>query len=176
MKFSKEEFELLEKSGLEGIFVGVESASPHILKLMNKRHTNRHVDILAELTKDFSFTLYFSFIFGNPTETIEDMEISYRELYRWMQINKNIKFQTCIFTPYPNIPMTDLAIENGFVPPDNLEGWANLALMNTTRDVYMDLPWFSPEFNLKYGKRFQELFPSHPKYEYKPAGSRPSQR
>jgi radical SAM superfamily enzyme YgiQ (UPF0313 family) len=176
IRYSKEELELLKKSGLDGIFVGVESASPRILKLMKKHHTNEQIDTIVERTKDFSFTLYFSFIFGNPTETIEDLEETHRELHRWMKINENIKFQTCIFTPYPGSPMTNLAIENGFNPPNSLEGWGNLDLMNITRDVYRYLPWFSPEFNDEYKKRFQELFPSHPEYEFKPAGSKPSKR
>lgn len=173
IRFSKKELELMDNSGLDNVFVGVESASSRILKLMNKFHRNKHVDTLVELTKGLSFRQYFSFIFGNPTETIEDMENSYREIHRWMEINKNITYQTCIFTPYPNLPMTRLAIENGFVPPDSLEGWGNLDLR---QDTYTDLPWFSPEFNSEYGERFRELFPSYPTYEFRPVGTKPNQR
>lgn len=167
IKFSGDEMKILEQSGLDCIFLGIEATTKRMMKLMYKVFKIEDVDAIVERTKGLSIEFYVSFIFGSPTETIDDLEASYYHLRRWQSKNKNVKFQTCIYTPYPGTPMTDIAIAHGLRVPDTLDGWGRFSLVNDTRDIWYDRPWYSEKFNREYGQRFKELFPSYPRFTYK---------
>jgi radical SAM PhpK family P-methyltransferase len=67
----EEAFELMAESGCKGVFLGIESGSPTILKNMNKAATiERYADGMAMLRKNGILT-FGSFIVGFPGETTE---------------------------------------------------------------------------------------------------------
>jgi radical SAM PhpK family P-methyltransferase len=70
----RETIELMREAGCEGVFLGWESGSDAILKLMNKTaRANRYLQAVADL-REVGITTHGSFIVGFPGETAETVE------------------------------------------------------------------------------------------------------
>lgn len=154
-KFSSEEFKLLEESGLYAVFIGLESGSPRMLKLMNKQINLADLIDVAANSRNTNITLFLSLLFQIPDERIEDVRITYDYVERLKKINPNIRTQTCSFTPLPSIPLTRLAAMRGFKMPQSMEEWTGVI----KKDRFENKPWLTDEYAREYKKVFNELFP-----------------
>lgn len=154
-KISSEQFKFLEETGLSSIFIGLESASPRILKLMNKRINLEDAIVIAKNMRNINITLFVSLIFQVPDETIEDLKITYKFVQKLKKINSNIRIQTVSFVPLPNLPLTRLAVKSGFKIPQSMNGWAGVIL----RTRLEKKPWLSDKYMQEYKKVFNEFFP-----------------
>jgi radical SAM PhpK family P-methyltransferase len=65
----EEAIELMARSGCKGVFLGIESGSPQILKNMNKAATVEKYATGIELLRDHGILTFASFIAGFPGET-----------------------------------------------------------------------------------------------------------
>lgn len=73
--FGDEEIiDLMAESGCEGVFLGLESGSDTVLKVMNKSLRAKHVERMVPLLKQAGIISYASFIVGFPGETRETFE------------------------------------------------------------------------------------------------------
>ena len=108
---------LMKKAGCRTVYVGVESGSPRILKLINKKITVEEYKKGIELIKKYGINVSGSFILGLPTETKEDIQKTI-DLALSLPLD-GITFFT--FTPYPKTPLRDLAFQHGKVS----EEWTN---------------------------------------------------
>ncbi|UCH92359.1 MAG: PhpK family radical SAM P-methyltransferase [Candidatus Aminicenantes bacterium] len=90
---NREIVELMKESGCEGVFLGIESGSPKILKNMNKAASvDKYFEGVA-LLKEFGIIPFGSFIVGFPGETdetlqetvrfIEESEIDFFRAHLW---------------------------------------------------------------------------------------------
>ncbi len=127
LKMTKSELETLVESGCKFLQFGVESGSPRILKLINKKITIEEViranRILANYPEMASF---YNFIVGFPTETKEDMMMTVDLAWRLIEENPSAHIGTIhIYKEYPGTPLYEKALEDGFRPPQTLEEWAN---------------------------------------------------
>lgn len=135
-QFKREDFKLLANSGLDWIFVGIENTVPRIMKMFNKVFSIEIVDNIINNLRGLDIILFVSMIFGVPAETVDDLLVNKENIERWLKIANNFYCQKCIFTPYPGTPLTDMAIEHGFTPPQSLEEWATHPLfVDTTRSL-----------------------------------------
>ena len=102
-------------------------------------------------------------IFGNPHETLEDLEINGKYVTKWLKINPNFKYQTCFLKPYPGTKEAAELKKMGFNLPNTLEEYATSScFLDVNRDNIDDnLEWYSKDFAKAYKKRFKELFPKH---------------
>lgn len=89
----------LKQSGCIEVFIGIESGSPRILKMI---HKTSNVDLIRQ-TIERLFRIGIDvkgyFIFGFETETIEDMQMSY-DLAAWLKESSkknNANFRTSVF-------------------------------------------------------------------------------
>jgi radical SAM PhpK family P-methyltransferase len=74
----RETIQLMKESGCEGVFLGIESGSNHILKNMNKKATvEKYLEGIA-LLKEYGILTYGSFIIGFPGETDETVQDTIR--------------------------------------------------------------------------------------------------
>lgn len=174
VNYSREDMEFLAKTGLDYIFIGIEAVTPRMQKLMRKVYKIEDVDTIVQRSKGLPIEFYFSTIFSSPTETIEDLIQTHKQIKKWQDMNENVKFQTCIYTPYPGTPMTDLAYKYGLEQPNSLEEWGTFPLVNDHRNKFSAKPWFDDNFNKEYGKLFKELFPNYPPFTYKRAKQKKS--
>ena len=135
-RLSEESLSLLHRAGLHQICQGVDSASPRILKLMNK--TFQDFDSIyqsAERCIKAGIRPSFNIIFGYPGETAEDRRMTIRFIMDVCRRFPGSEFWTNIFTPYPGSPIMQQAKELGIEVPQSLEGWTDFF------PRYTSLPW-----------------------------------
>lgn len=89
----------LRRSGCVEVFIGIESGSPRILKMI---HKTSDVDLIKRTTERLfraNIGVKGYFIFGFETETIEDMQMSY-DLAAWLKDSSakiGVNFRTSVF-------------------------------------------------------------------------------
>jgi len=115
----------LEKNGLCEVQPGVESGSDRILKMIRKGETVEDMlEANRALAKTDILPLY-NFMVGFPTETQEEVMQTVDLALRLLDENPKAQISGFyIFVPYPGTELFDLAVKEGFAPPDSLEKWA----------------------------------------------------
>lgn len=100
----------LKEAGCMSVAFSLESASPEILKWMNKRMTIRDFVRQVEIVRKGGLAPLTSVVFGYPCETKETIE---RTLGLCEECN--IYPSTGYLLPLPGTPMYNYAIANGFI-------------------------------------------------------------
>jgi len=131
----------LSENGCMQLFVGGESGSPRVLKLIKKEITPSDIIKAAELGYKHDIPIRVSFMFGIPGEKLEDM-IQTKELIIKLLDYPNVSISgPKLYTPYPGTELYDAAVQHGFVPPTTTVGWKDIH-----RQTNMGfLPWFKKE-------------------------------
>ena len=139
-RLTNEEVRLLALSGVSHIGFGTESASPEVLRRMNKRHQS--VDDMfeaAEKCANAGIRITYNLIFGYPGEEEVHRKQTLRIMGRIAEQYNNVTFSPNLFTPYPGIPIWPELRDLGLREPASLEEWASVGLGQA------ELPWVSPE-------------------------------
>jgi anaerobic magnesium-protoporphyrin IX monomethyl ester cyclase len=132
------ELKLLRRAGLTQISHGFESASPKILKLMNKAFQEPEmIYAVAEKCLQAGIRPSFNVIFGFPGEGDKERRETISLIMDLSRSFPGAEFWTNIFTPYPGAPVVQHAEELGIDLPDSLEGWADFFPRHTV------LPWLN---------------------------------
>jgi anaerobic magnesium-protoporphyrin IX monomethyl ester cyclase len=105
---------LMKKAGCRTVYIGVESGSPRILELIEKKLSIEDTARGIRLIKKHGMSVTGSFILGLPTESKEEMDMTVK-LALSLPLDGVTFF---IFTPYPNTPIRELAKSHGFVSED----------------------------------------------------------
>jgi anaerobic magnesium-protoporphyrin IX monomethyl ester cyclase len=127
MRMSDEALAFLKQQGLVSIYFGIESGSEKILKLINKRITPEMVLELNLRMKKEGIQPHYSFMAGFPTETEEDILATRNLIRRLKQENPNaVVWKVNQYTPYPGTELFDVAVKNGFKPPEKFEDWSRV--------------------------------------------------
>ena len=139
-RMSDEDVELLGASGVSHIGFGVESASPEILRMMNKRH-ERVTDMYEAARKcaKAGIRVTFNLIFGYPGEQESHRRETLRVMGEIAERYDNVSFSPNVFTPYPGIPIWPELATLGIEEPESLEKWAAMDLGGS------HLPWLEGE-------------------------------
>jgi anaerobic magnesium-protoporphyrin IX monomethyl ester cyclase len=136
--YSKEDFRFLCASGLTRINIGVESASPRIRNLINKKG---EIDTLTEvisLTNDIPIKMWCNFIINFPTETASDLKKSVNLLFKLKKINKNVVNTPFLkFIPFYGTRLFEMT-KNKFRVPKNLEEWSVYNMENINTPVFAE--------------------------------------
>jgi len=135
-RMTDEEVELLGHSGVSHIGFGTESASPAVLRWMNKRH--QHISDIYEAARKCAragIRVTLNLIFGYPGETEEHRRETLRVMTDISSRFDNVTFSPNIFTAYPGIPIWPDLKQLGLQEPKSLEAWADIDLGTNT------LPW-----------------------------------
>ncbi|HTS77772.1 MAG TPA: radical SAM protein [Bryobacteraceae bacterium] len=137
-RMTDEEVRLLAESGVTHIGFGTESASPEVLRLMNKPH--QHVADIREAARKCAqagIRVTFNLIFGFPGEQERHQRETLRVMGEIGTEFDNVSFSPNMFTPYPGIPIWPELKAKGLAEPDSLAAWADVDL------GLMRLPWVS---------------------------------
>ena len=102
---------LMREAGCRLIYIGIESGSERILKLINKGITLEQVRDGVNLIKRFGIRVYGSFMIGLPSETVEEMEMTVN--FALSLPLDGVSF--FLYTPYPNTELVTIAPEYGDV-------------------------------------------------------------
>lgn len=158
LRYHKKDYSLLEKSGMDSFFLGIENIDPQIQKIFNKTIKTEWILKVVKETKDFEILHMMSFIVGTPNGPLDDLEKNKNLLNKCMSINKKIHFQTCFYTPYPGTPLTKAAKKLGYDEPKTLEEFGEHPFFVNTKRAYISLPWLSKDKENDYINRFNKLF------------------
>jgi anaerobic magnesium-protoporphyrin IX monomethyl ester cyclase len=135
-RLSVEELSLLRRSGLHQICQGIETASPTVMKLMNK-----DFQVLEDIYESTERCLKadvipsFNIIFGYPGEGTKERRETVNFMMDVCRRFPGAEFWTNIFTPYPGSPIFNQAEKLGIEVPTSLEGWVDYF------PRYTVLPW-----------------------------------
>ncbi|MFQ6080461.1 MAG: B12-binding domain-containing radical SAM protein [Candidatus Bathyarchaeia archaeon] len=127
----------LKELGCKCLYIGMESGSDRILKLMNKGIRVADTIRAAHRLAENELRAQYSAIFGLPTETEQEMEKTMNLIFRILDIHKESQFSVGPYIPYPGTDLYSLAIKEGFEPPSRTDGWSKLDRWKDT----VDLPW-----------------------------------
>jgi radical SAM superfamily enzyme YgiQ (UPF0313 family) len=135
-RMSADEVKLLAASGVHHIGFGTESASPEVLRHMNKAHQNIP-DMYETAAKcaQAGIRVTFNLIFGFPGEEERHRRETLRVVGDIAREFGNVTFSPNLFTPYPGIPIWPELEQRGLRQPDSLAGWARVDLGAN------NLPW-----------------------------------
>jgi radical SAM superfamily enzyme YgiQ (UPF0313 family) len=148
---------LLEKAGFKTLFLGIESGSPRVEKIICKDITNEQVIKSMEKMHRFNINAKYTFMAGFPDETIADLYQTTDLILKMKKINPYVRIPPWrVFTVYPGIALYDLSVEAGFKPPRSLEEWAEYDF-STIKN-----PWVTPRMkkiieNVIYSIKFLRL-------------------
>ena len=135
-RLSISELTLLRRSGLHQICQGIETASPTVMKLMNK-----DFQVLGDIYQSTERCIgagvipSFNIIFGFPGEGWKERRETVNFMMDICRKFPGAEFWTNIFTPYPGSPIFQRTAELGIEVPTSLEGWADYF------PRYTVLPW-----------------------------------
>ena len=114
----------LKETKCQELLFGLESGSNRILKLINKGFTVEDILKGIKILAKFKIPkISGSIIIGYPTETKSEFLQTMKMVTQLLEINPKVEFTTGLYLPYPGVPSYELAIKEGFNPPQETEGW-----------------------------------------------------
>lgn len=108
------------------LLIGVESGSDRLLRLISKNiDVNKIFEAVRHLAKN-QLPVTYSTIVGLPSETKEEFESTIDLMYQIYKIHPLARFTMGAYLPYPGSIMYDMAIQEGFSPPEKTEDWGKI--------------------------------------------------
>jgi len=111
-KFDKASMELAKKAGCYFFSYGMESASPVVLKSMNKKAKVSQFIEAIELSNEVGIGFGGNLLFGDPAETEETIE---ETLHFWAKYCQKSHIFLSMVIPYPGCKIFDHCIEKGII-------------------------------------------------------------
>jgi radical SAM superfamily enzyme YgiQ (UPF0313 family) len=136
---SEEFVQWMRETGCQWVNIGVESGSQAVLDRMTKDQKEWQIDWgVGNLVQHApNIEANCSFIVGLPEETQEEMQITFNLIERLSDLSNNVRCSVCVYMPYPGTPLWPKALEFGYIPPENQDGWAYFDL-NRGNTPWMD--------------------------------------
>ncbi|MBN1645264.1 B12-binding domain-containing radical SAM protein [Candidatus Woesearchaeota archaeon] len=146
----QEMIDILESS-CDSLFLGVESASPRIIKFINKDNTSEDALNAAKIISKSSIKPYYSFMTGFPDETKEEILASMDLADKIQKIDpKSIITPFFIFTAFPGTELYKFALTyEGYTSPNSFDEWSSFSL-NQVSMPWMDKKTSNLALNLYY--------------------------
>lgn len=171
-RFSEETFKIMESFPNLSMDMGIESINPRVLEMIDKSLSLATVRCVLKRLERKKFMCKFNFIVGLPTESMKEIRNDIDFALKLNMLHKTSYSIINIYTPYPGTKLFQLALDNGFVPPDSLDGWsefsqmgwlrtANGWLTRRERDYLRDVSFLSlfasPNIGIKTSRKVNKL-------------------
>jgi anaerobic magnesium-protoporphyrin IX monomethyl ester cyclase len=144
---NKEFLDGLAARGVDSLFLGVESGSDRLLKLIAKGFTVADTYRALELMKPYPFAPKLSFILGIPTETVSEYRATLRLIIWSMENLPRVGFTIGFYLPYPGTPLFQQCLERGFKKPERFEDWK---VLDRWGGQPMAIPWTDGNYLTPY--------------------------
>lgn len=138
---------LMKKAGCKRLRYGVESGDEGILKLMNKGIDLKKVKDAFKWTRSAGMETFAYFIIGYIHETPDTIR-------RTISFAEELKPDLIMFTlgtPYPDTPLFDLAVKEGYISKDY---WRNFVLGTT----HERLPYLVPDAEMWINRAYRSFY------------------
>jgi radical SAM superfamily enzyme YgiQ (UPF0313 family) len=128
LDMSHEELDLLRTSGCVRFSFGADSGSDRILRRLRKNHTVQDIIEVNRRLARYDITIYYSFISGIPTETLDDLTKTKDLILKLTEENPHARTSPVYnYFPFPGAELYEEILSSyGYVPPQNLEEWGNV--------------------------------------------------
>ena len=140
-RYDKSFLSLLERSGCVELLFGAETGSYRLLSFIKKGVTPDHMIKAVDNLKKWapSIESYVSWMSGLPTETGEDLRVTFDLMDKMSKTNgKTQHFGVFMYTPFPS-PILDM-ISSEFKSPQSLDEWGKI-------DVFhFKPPWHTKKY------------------------------
>jgi len=139
-RMTDEDVRTLADSGVNHIGFGTESASPEVLRHMNKAH--QHIPDMFEAARKCKLAgirVTYNLIFGYPGEEDRHRRETLKVMGEIAERFDNVSFSPNVFTAYPGVPIWPQLRDMGMREPQTLAEWADIDL-GTNK-----LPWLQNE-------------------------------
>jgi radical SAM superfamily enzyme YgiQ (UPF0313 family) len=144
LKLDNGNLDLLERSNVRRLAVGVESGSQRILGMIQKGISIEQVLDFKDRIDKTRIPPIYNFIGGFPTETEGDLKLSTEIMLRLLKNNKRAKVSIFhCFRPLPGTKLIDVCVEKGLVMPQTLEEWGKYSM------TYVEHPWLTKKLKRK---------------------------
>ena len=142
----EDRIKMLADAGLDCLMIGFESGSQRMLDFMDKGITVEQSIKAVEICRKYNIKIYANFMFGLPTETKEDMEVTVKFI-KWM---KPDYLSLAVFTPYPGSYLYNYCKERNL-------------LLNLTHKSYRRTPFSGSKVKkVNYWLVYYEIFKCDP--------------
>ena len=111
INYDDEMLDLLSKSGCHAVRIGFESGDDMMLRNMNKKVKVERYRKLVNKLHEYNMLISASFIFNMPGESQESLD----KTVEFIKESKLYDFDYGFATPYPETPLYDFAMNNGFI-------------------------------------------------------------
>ncbi|MBU4285003.1 B12-binding domain-containing radical SAM protein [Patescibacteria group bacterium] len=136
--YTDDEWKLLRKAGIRELLIGAESGDKETLNLINKQLS---IDMAIECNRKarkYDIDILNSFMTSFPTiPPKKELNNTFELICRIFKVNPLAKTFLFFYTPYPGTSLYELALQQGFKEPKNLEEWGGFGLTSVTT------PWTS---------------------------------
>ena len=140
---TKDTMEELRSLEVKRVFVGWESGSDRILKLVTKGFNKKTILEKCRILAAFpEIAVDASAIIGFPTETKEDIYETIDLALEMAELSPNINFNLGTYLPYPGTKLYELVLKEGFTPPNDPDGWGTFDILAGNIKLQW-LPWAS---------------------------------
>jgi hypothetical protein len=116
---------LLNKAGIDNLFIGVESASPRVLKAIKKSVNVEDIVAVDRKLQSANIVPTYSFMIGLPVENVNDIKRTLLLMCEIIDRNPNACICPGVYIPLPGSEMFDMCVEKGLVMPQGLPEWAH---------------------------------------------------
>ena len=124
-KYDDDFLRLLRRAGFRVLYIGAESGSDRILRMVHKDVTVSQVLAANRRLAKAGILPHYSFMAGLPGETERDMRATVRLMLRMKKENPGALMSPIKgYTPYPGTELFEKAVSMGFEPPRSLEAWS----------------------------------------------------
>lgn len=116
--------ENLENGGCFQLELFIGSGNEHIRKVIEINTPIENVIKANIKLSEYPISVIYKFCGGYPTENEQEFYGTLNFMKRLRSENKFASTTVSFFVPYPNTPLYQLAINNGYKPPTSLKDWA----------------------------------------------------
>ncbi|MCA9896765.1 MAG: radical SAM protein, partial [Anaerolineales bacterium] len=131
----------MNNTGCQWVNIGVESASQEVLDRMTKDQDAEQ--ILWGIGNLVQYAPHIeancSFIVGMPEEQPHETKETFDTIEALSAMSEKVRCSVCVYMPYPGTPLWGKALEMGYIPPANQEGWVEMDLNRG------NTPWMSDD-------------------------------
>lgn len=127
-RFDQEILDLLVEGGVRRLFVGLESGSNRVLKLIDKGSTREQAIQANRILARSSIKPVYAFMAGFPHETVGDAQQTLSLMAQLLDENPQALItETSFYTPFPGTTLYNECRRLGVQLPDSIEGWAGMS-------------------------------------------------